>query len=215
MTKFADQLFQDLMAEHGDALTAGPAAQAAAPTRRRITRPAWAGVGTVAAAGAAALGFTVFGGTASAYAVTDNHNGSYTVKVDNPSGIAGANSKLAALRSRVAVVQAKAGCPSIDTFAAPGGGGGEVEVQVGIGGDPSKITVSASGLPADETALVVYSFEGGKSSAGMAPVKGKVPTCVSLPAAPPPGAVVGDDHGAKVQTDTGSGAEPGLSQQNK
>jgi multidrug efflux pump subunit AcrA (membrane-fusion protein) len=229
MTKFADHLYESLMAEHGDALR-GAAAQAQAQAhaearaRRRVTRPVWASAGTVAAAAAAAVGFTVFGGTASAYAVTDNHDGTLTVKVTKPSGIAGANSELKKMGSRVAVVEAKPGCPSIDTFATPGHGGRtDVTVQLS-GGDPNAITVSASGLPADETALVVYSFDHGKGSTGMVPVKGKVPTCVSLPAVPPPGSVVTQGNGGKqdgpganaekLDSTSGSGG-PGLSQQTK
>lgn len=225
MTKFADHLYENLMAEHGEALTAAPARTlAAAPARRRLTRPVWASAGTVAAAATAAVGFTVFSGTASAYAVTDNHDGTLTVKVTKPSGIAGANSELKKMGSRVAVIEATPGCPSIDTFAAPGHGGRtEVTVQL-QGGDPNAITVSASGLPADETALVVYSFDHGKGATAMVPVKGKIPTCVSLPAAPPPGSVVTDGDAGKhdgpganaEKLDSSSdGNGPGLSQQNK
>ena len=51
------------MAEHGAELAAGPA-PSPAPARRHYTRPAWATVGTAAA-----------------YAVTDNHNGTVNVSV--------------------------------------------------------------------------------------------------------------------------------------
>ncbi|NUP52423.1 MAG: hypothetical protein HOW97_34635 [Catenulispora sp.] len=207
MTKFADHLFEELMEQHADALTAVPVQT---PARRRLTRPVWASAGTVAAAATAAVGFTVFSGTASAYAVTDNHDGTLTVKVTKPSGIAGANAELQKMGSRVAVVQASAGCPSIETFRAPTEGNGQTEVTVQMAGDPSAITVSASGLPADETALVVYNFDNGKTSTGMVPIKGPAPSCVSLPAAPPPGSVVTDGDGGKG-LQNGTGAEPGLS----
>ncbi|GAA1960372.1 hypothetical protein [Catenulispora subtropica] len=215
MTKFADHLFENLMDEHGDALTARPvAASAPVAARRRFARPAWASAGTVAAATAAALGFTVFGGTASAYAVTDNHDGTLTVKVTKPSGIAGANDQLKKMGSRVAVVEAKPGCPSIDTFRAPGNDGHALVDVMVKGGDPNSITVSASGLPNDETALVVYSFDHDKATTAMVPVKGQVPTCVSLPTAPPPGGVVTDGQGGKVDRDGtgGHGDVPGLTQ---
>jgi hypothetical protein len=199
MTKFADHLFETLMDEHGDALTATPAAaRAESRARRRFARPVWASAGTVAAAVTAAVGFTVFSGTASAYAVTDHHDGTLTVKVTKPSGIAGANGELKKMGSKVAVVEAKPGCPSIESFAAPSNGG-RTEVNVRLeDGDPSSITVTASGLPADETALVAYSFDHGKAASAMVPVKGQVPTCVSLPAAPPPGSVATDGEGLKT-----------------
>ncbi|MFD0631459.1 hypothetical protein ACFQ9X_07285 [Catenulispora yoronensis] len=117
MTKFADSLYQSLMDEHGDTLAA---MEAHGPAGRSL-RPVWASAGTIAAVATAAVGFTAFGGTASAYAVTDNHDGTVTVKVDKPSGVAGANAALARIKSRVAVVEAKPGCPSIDTFRIPGG----------------------------------------------------------------------------------------------
>jgi hypothetical protein len=222
MNTFADHLFEELMEQHGAALTATPARTAAAgPARRRLTRPVWASAGTVAAAATAAVGFTVFSGTASAYAVTANHDGSVTVKVTKPSGIPGANEKLHRIGSKVAVVEAKPGCPSLDTFAAKDHGGeSTLTVGFGNGSDPSTITVSATGLPADETALVVYSFADGKSSVGEAPIKGAVPTCVSLPAPPPPGTAVattgaGSGDGAKLDsTGPGAGAAPAWNQHN-
>ena len=225
MKTFADHLFEELMEQHGAALTPAPnpapnPAVNPAPARRRLTRPVWASAGTVAAAATAAVGFTAFSGTASAYAVTDNHDGTVTVKVTKPSGITGANAALHKLGSKVAVVQATPGCPSIDTFAAHDhGGDSRLSVRLGPGSDPSSITVTVTGLPADETALVVYSFEGGKNTMAEAPIKGRVPTCVSLPAAPPPGAVTGTDGGTGAKLDStgpgpGAGAAPAWNQHN-
>ncbi|NUR58889.1 MAG: hypothetical protein HOV87_09460 [Catenulispora sp.] len=211
MTKFADHMFEELMEQHGTALAATPDL---GPARRRLSRPVWASAGTVAAAATAAVGFTVFSGTASAYAVTANHDGTVTVKVTKPSGIAGANAALHKMGSKVAVVQATPGCPSIETFAAPDhGGDSQLTVGLGPGSDPSSITVSATGLPPDETALVVYSFADGKNSLSEVPIKGQVPTCVSLPAAPPPGAVAsttgpGGNAAQPDSTGPGAGAVP-------
>ncbi|MFL6111518.1 MAG: hypothetical protein ACJ786_09220 [Catenulispora sp.] len=220
MTKFADHLYENLMAEHGHALTAVPAASpAAAPAaRRRLARPAWATAGTVAAAGTAALGFTVFGGAASAYAVTDNHDGTLTVKVSKPSGIDGANNELKHKGSHVVVIQAQDGCPSIQSFAVPGQGSvrGTVDIRSGGDGSPGSITVQDSGLPAGETELVAYKFDNGEVSVAMAVVKDPIPTCVSLPAPPPAGGgAVVDGSGGAAQTQVGSGSEPALNESRK
>jgi hypothetical protein len=212
---FADHLFEDLMAEHGAALTAAPApapAQGPAPVRRRALRPAWAGAGTVAAGAAAAIGFTVFGGAASAYAVTDNHDGTVTVSVSKAEGIAGANAKLKQLGASVVVLRATPGCPSIDSFAAHDGNGGRTTLglKFGPGGD-SQVTVQAQGLPPNETMLVAFSFDGAKAHAASVLTDRPVPACVSLPKEPPKGAVTGTD-GSGLANNPGSG--PALDQKN-
>jgi hypothetical protein len=214
MTNFADQLFQDLMAEHGADLTSASApAVAPAADRRRYTRPAWAGAGTVVAVGAAAVGFTVFGSTASAYAVTDNHDGTVTVSVTKASGVDGANAKLHQMGASVVVLKATPGCPSIDSFATHDQKGGKTTlgIQVGAGGETT-VTVQAQGLPKNDTMLVAFDFDGGKGQVGSVLTDRPVPSCVSLPTAPPPGAVTGTGGG--LRTDSGSGSGPALSQQN-
>ena len=221
MTNFADHLFEDLMAEHGAELTSAAAAAAAAQApasapRRRYTRPAWAGVGTVAAAGAAAVGFGVFGSTAAAYAVTDNHDGTVTVSVDNAGGIAGANAKLHHLGASVAVIKATPGCPSLSTFAAPNQNAGKTTLGVRVGpGGVSSVTVQGQGLPKNDTMLVVFSFDGGKGQVASVLTDRPVPTCVSLPSGPPNGAVTGTGGGQLSQTGgPDSGSVPALNQQN-
>lgn len=218
MTNFADQLFQDLMAEHGAELASapGPAAAVADAGRRRVTRPAWATAGTVAAAGAAAVGFTVFGGTASAYAVTDNHDGTVTVSVTKASGVDGANAKLRQMGASVVVLKATPGCPSIDTFASPNQKGGKTTlgIQVGAGGETT-VTVQAQGLPKNDTMLVAFAFDGGKGQAGSVLTDRPVPSCVSLPAAPPNGAVTSTGGGQLTRNGgPDAGTSPVLDQKN-
>lgn len=216
MKTFADHLFEELMEQHGAALTPAPnpapnPAVNPAPARRRLTRPVWASAGTVAAAATAAVGFTAFSGTASAYAVTDNHDGTVTVKVTKPSGITGANAALHKLGSKVAVVQATPGCPSIDTFAVPDHSAGKSTIGMSGGpGRPTTITVQAQGLPKNDTMLVVFDFDQPMQRVGSALVKSPAPTCVSLPAAPKGGTVTGSGGGQ----DSGSGAAPMLDQKN-
>ncbi|HUA48619.1 MAG TPA: hypothetical protein VMA77_25530 [Solirubrobacteraceae bacterium] len=103
MTEFEDNLWLEVVREHGQKL-----AGARRPVRRhrRATRPqllAGTTVGLAAAASAAAL---LFGASTSppAFAVTHNPDGTVTVKLMQPSGIAEANEKLAAMgvRARIA-----------------------------------------------------------------------------------------------------------------
>jgi hypothetical protein len=213
MTKFADQLFQDLMAEHGAELASASAPQAA---RRGYKRPAWATAGTVAAAGAAAVGFTVFGSTASAYAVTDNHDGTVTVSVTKASGVDGANAKLRQMGASVVVMKATPGCPSIDTFASHDQKGGKTTlgIQVGAGGQTT-VTVQAQGLPKNDTMLVAFDFDGGKGQVASVLTDRPVPSCVSLPTAPPKGAVTSTGGGQLSQSGgPDSGGAPVLDQKN-
>ena len=111
MTKFEDQLYDDLMRAHGHALarTTVPASPKHRVTRRRTLLAA----GGALAAAAAIAGTLVAGGGTPAYAVTKNPDGSVTVAVYQESGIAGANARLKQLGdSQVVVVPIEAGCPA-------------------------------------------------------------------------------------------------------
>jgi hypothetical protein len=90
MSKFKDQLFTDLMREHGAAL-----ALAELPKPRRNTRPVWVAAGAVAMAGAATAGITLFSAGTPAFAVTDNPDGSVTVSIKDPNALDAANRELA------------------------------------------------------------------------------------------------------------------------
>ena len=90
MTRFADQLFDDLMREHGSALahTRVSTAQKRHPAARPVMMAAGAG-GLAVAATVGSLVAT--GGGTPAYAVTRNPDGTVTLAVYQKSGIAGAN----------------------------------------------------------------------------------------------------------------------------
>ena len=104
MTKFEDQLFDDLMREHGSTLTN---ARRPAPRRHVATRRALLAVGGGGVAAAAAAGVLVATagggapghsanlarGTTPAYALTTHSNGTITLAVYQKSGIAAANAK--------------------------------------------------------------------------------------------------------------------------
>jgi hypothetical protein len=194
MTNFADQLFADLMREHGSTLahTGPPAPKPRVAARRTLLA---AGAGCLAVAGTAgalvAGGGGGGGGGGPAYAVTKNLNGTLTLDVYQTSGIAQANAKLHQLGDNVVIVPVGAGCPSIRSLPAPA-----VPVPLGgisVQGSRSKdgsITVNAQGIPAGDILVVAVgtstngttttSFSDGKLTSPPAP------SCVSLPFAPPP-----------------------------
>jgi hypothetical protein len=107
MSEFEDNLWLEVVREHGHVL-----ARAGRPGRkqRRATRPqllAGTTVGLAAIATAAAL---LLGASTSppAFAVTRNPDGTVTVSLKQPSGIAGANRELAAMGVRAQIAaQAK------------------------------------------------------------------------------------------------------------
>jgi len=199
MTKFADQLYEDLMREHGDALrsVSQPETETVpARLRRRATRPAWLTAGLVTGTGAVAGGFVLFGGaTAPAYAVTQNPDGTVSVSVSQASAIDAANAKLTALGVRAVVVPVRAGCPSFDsvtmhnTQLSHGSGSAAVHssVSVAVGGHNgqiSSITINAKGVPADETIVLAFESTDGGVIGASGFVVGRPPACVSLPAPP-------------------------------
>jgi hypothetical protein len=182
MTKFEDQLYADLMREHGPALagTQLPAASRRHIASRRVLLATGAGgVAVAAAAGALAAG----GGTP-AYAVTANSDGTVTVAVYQASGIAQANAKLHQLGDNVVVVPVGPGCPSINSLPAPAvSPRGPVSVG-GSGPAGGSITVDAHGVPAGDIMVVGVETSGQGVAVGARLTSPPAPTCVSLPSQP-------------------------------
>jgi hypothetical protein len=160
--------------------------------RRRRLFPAAGAAGTVAAVTAAVMALGSAPASA-AYSVTRHANGTITVAVSRPSGVAGANMALHAMGARVRVVPVRPGCPPIGSLPRPrptphpavsvgtgvnGHGHRSVTVKVGKGGIPAGDTMilAFTGSPRSGTAL----GEGGI-------ITGRVPRCVSLPPAPSAG----------------------------
>ena len=88
MTRFKDNLLNDLMREHGQTLEDVP------EQRRRSARPLLAAAGVLAIAGAATVAITTSDNTPAAYAVTKNADGSVTVTIKDIKGVDAANAKL-------------------------------------------------------------------------------------------------------------------------
>jgi hypothetical protein len=193
MTNFEDQLFSDLMTEHGAQLRQlphpGPAADTS-PARRRLRaarRPVWLATGAAGLAAAVTAAVLTLGGAAPAYAVSRGPDGTVRVSVSQPAGVAPANAALHRLHVRVAVVPVRPGCPSISSLPHPHlTHHPSVSVRAGKprGGGQRAVTVTVSGpgIPAHATMLLAFSTQGGATLGAGGWITGPVPHCVSLPA---------------------------------
>jgi hypothetical protein len=189
MTKFEDQLFGQLVAEHGHRLQA---VQRPAPPRRRVRRPVWLATGvagTVAAVTATVMAL----GSAPAYAaysVTRNADGTVAVSVSRPSGVAGANVTLHAMGAPVVVVPVRPGCPAIGSLPRPRPARPPaLSVSAGATGNGHRsVTVKVwgkGGIPAGDTIVLAFSGSPGGASVGAGGIiTGRVPRCVTLPLVP-------------------------------
>ena len=157
MTKFADQLFADLMREHGPAL---------AHTRPSAARPRPAVARRKLLAGRRGRGGRRGGrrrrpgGRRRDSGLRGDHaaDGTVTLAVTRLSGIAGANGALHKLGDRVVVVPVEPGCPSLGSLRPPNvplAGHPYVQTTVGIGGSATgSVTVNAKGIPAGDILVV-------------------------------------------------------------
>lgn len=205
MTKFEDQLFDDLMREHRatlahTTLAAPPSRHVAA--RRTLVLAGAGGLGVAAAAGAfvATSGGTpaasVAGGARPAYAVSTHPDGTVTLAVYQASGIAGANAKLHRLGDQVVVVPVRAGCPAMSSVRAPAVGPGvKITVQSARGADGS-VTVDAKGIPAGDILVVGAETTGHGSLTAGTLSSPPAPSCISLPSVPLPDGGSGSSSGS-------------------
>jgi hypothetical protein len=188
MTKFEDQLYQELITEHGHHLHA---LQRPAPARRRVPRPVWLATGAAGAVAAGTAAVLALGSTPAlaAYSVTQ-HNGAVTVAVNRASGVAGANVTLHAMGARVRVVPVRPGCPAIGSLPRPRPAP-HPSVSVGTGVNKNghrsvTVKVGKGGIPAGDTMILAFTGNPGHGPALGAGgiITGPVPSCVSLPSAP-------------------------------
>jgi hypothetical protein len=189
MTKFADQLYTDLLHEHGPALDGikPPAASTRHLTSRRVVLAASAGGLTVAATAGALVAVS---GTP-AYALTTHPNGSVSLAVYRTAGIAQANAQLHQLGDRVVVVPVGPGCRPISSLRAPAvPAHGPISVQ-GTSSSDGSVTVQAKGIPAGDI-LVVGTEASTHGKTRLTETASKLtsdpaPSCVSLPGPGHPG----------------------------
>ena len=181
MTRFADQLYDDLMRDHGPALaeTRPPAAPRPRLASRRVVLAAGAGGLAVAAT----AGSLVAVGGSPAYALTTNHDGSISLAVYQEQGIAQANAKLRSIGARVVVVPVRADCPSIMSIRKPTVPlKGKLRIRGAVNRTGS-VTVYVRGVPRGDilvmgTELSPYSMTVAQLTSAPAP------HCVSLPQPP-------------------------------
>ena len=188
MTKFEDQLFGQLMTEHGHQLRA---VERPAPARRRVRRPVWlaaGATGTVAAATAAVMALGSAPASA-AYSVTQ-HDGTVTISVSRASGVGGANATLHTMHVRVLVVPVRPGCPPIGSLPRPRPAPHPaVWVTAGVNKQGHRaVSVKVKGdIPKGDTMVLAFSGNQQTGSVGAGGIiTGPVPRCVSLPSAPQP-----------------------------
>lgn len=200
MTKFADQLFDDLMREHGPGLaqTRPPEPGRHFASRRALLA---AGTGFVAAAATAGGLVASSGGGTPAYALTTHPNGTVTLDVYRESGFAGINTKLHQLGDgQVFVVPVESGCPHPAPPAVSTIG---VEISVGASrSSDGSVTVNAQGIPAGDILVVGFVTTASGTYGGSIVTSPPAPSCISLPAPPPGG---GSGSGSSSGTVTGSG----------
>jgi hypothetical protein len=111
MTKFADQLYDDLMRQHGPTLAA--ARPPGAPRRHLASRRVLLAAGGGGLAAAATVAGLVASGGSPAYTLTTNADGTITLAIYHASGIAQANAKLHQLGDDVVLVPIRPGCPPL------------------------------------------------------------------------------------------------------
>jgi hypothetical protein len=195
MTKFEDQLYQELITEHGHHLRDLPRP---APGRHRVRRPVWLATGAAGAVAAGTAAVLALGSTPAlaAYSVTQ-HGNAITVAVNRPSGVAGANVTLHALGARVRVVPVRPGCPAIGSLPHPQPAPHlAVSVKSGVtrnGHRSVTVKLGQGGIPAGDTMILAFSGNPGQGTALGAGgiITGPVPRCVSLPSAPSGGSASG------------------------
>jgi hypothetical protein len=195
MTKFEDQLYQELLTEHGHHLHA---VQRPAPARRRVRRPVWLATGAAGAVAAGTAAVLALGSAPAlaAYSVTQ-HDGAVTVAVNRPSGVAGANVTLHAMGARVRVIPVRPGCPAIGSLPRPHPAPHQsVSVATGVNGDGHRsvtVKVGKGGIPAGDTMILAFSGDPhhGPALGAGGIITGPVPSCVSLPSAPSGGSGAG------------------------
>jgi hypothetical protein len=174
MGRFDDQLWADLVDEHGPALAV---AQRATPPRGRGRPRVLAAVGAFGLVGvvtAVALTLTVTGASP-AFAVTRNADGTVTVTIRQIEGVSGANAELARLGVRARAVTPDPGCTSdpvrarVSAFA-----GGALRP----GGGQDAVTISPGLIPVHETlVLVAEQISGGRTAMAAFMVVGSAPNC--------------------------------------
>jgi hypothetical protein len=200
MSKFKDRLWRELVRDHGAELAqlTRPAAAHGRRARPRVLAGTTLGLAGV---GATLTLILTAASTTPAFAVTQNRDGSVSVKILRLAGIQAANAKLHALGVRAQVVQVSAGCtiaPLLPPAAIAGLAAAQhariVELKVGA---QSGAWIDPRRIPLNKTLVLPAARVGRQVRVGNPRwAKGAVPVCLPVgPAGPPPCQVVGPAAG--------------------
>jgi hypothetical protein len=204
MSKFTDRLWREIVREHGADLR--ETEPLAARRRQRALPRVLAGTGLVGVAGAGVTLAVVLGAasTTPAFAVTRNHDGTYSVAIQKFSAIPSANARLNQLGLRAQFVQVTNGCPPRALLAA------RAHAQVSWVATPGTAPVAGSvakiapdQIPAGRT-LVLGAVRMGElvRVAKAQAVAGKVPECLPPPPCFMTGPAAGGGGGSTTGTST-------------
>jgi len=201
MSKFEDQLFADLMHEHGAELAA---VRRPAVARWGAARQVSVAAGAVGLAGAVALGVGTIGTGTAAYAVTRGSDGTITVSLRDVSGVDGANAELRKLGVHAVAVPMTRHCTAQVIPDERARGHSPVTGSAGVGGSGS-VTFSADSIPAGDTMVLAAQVSDQQVSLAATVVRGAAPECV--PEMPAPGKV---GQGAEAGTESGTDDGPAV-----
>lgn len=202
MSRFQERLWSELVRDHAGALAypAGsrdplrtlpiveprrPALRGLPALRpgRLLLRPGGLAATLAALAAAiAAVAILSTTGTApsTAYAVTQNPDGTLTVSIDELTGVAGANTQLARLGARVRVVPVSKGCSaSGESVPIPPTLAATIAHAEGQG-----LAIRPDLVPAGDTLVLTARQAGSAVDLGYSLYRGAVPTCIGI----------GEDH---------------------
>lgn len=141
MTRFKDNLLDDLMREHGETVQEAP--------ERRTMRPLLVAAAALAIAGAATVAITT-NSTKEAFAVTRNADGSVTVTIRDIKGVGPANAKLREYGIGAKAVPMSRDCAPLDESKLDLMGG----YRLPRTGDDGSVTMSPGDVPAGYTILL-------------------------------------------------------------
>jgi hypothetical protein len=177
MSKFEERLLGDLVQRHGIAIS-----EAVRPAPRPShARPLWIGTGVLTIAGAVAVALSVFGGSAPAFAVSQDAEGVVKLSIEDISAVDAANAELRKIGAPVLAVPMTADCK--DTFEVDEGSAGEMSGTGTLSDDEGSVTIPTKGLRPGTTVLVAAKKDRNSIALSVSySVRGKVPSC--LPDAP-------------------------------
>jgi hypothetical protein len=182
MSKFEDQLFADLMSEHGGELAT---TRRTPGSRRGTARHVLGAAGAVGVAGAVGLGITAVASATPAYAVTRAADGTITVSLRDISGVTGANAELRKLGvSAVAVPMAK-NCTAKIVPDGRSVRSGVVSASNDAGGSGS-VSFPANSIATGDTLVLAAQVSDRKVSLALITVRGSAPACVPENPVPAP-----------------------------